>query len=115
MKPVENGIYVREDVATLPRWDDTLLWYTKAVASMRTKAITEPSSWRYQAAIHDYTREEDPLAIDGEELPSDADQARFWSRCQHGSWYFLPWHRGYLACFEQIVRAEIVRLGGPDG
>ena len=24
--------------------------------------------------------------------------------CQHGNWYFLPWHRGYLYFFEEIIR-----------
>ena len=28
--------------------------------------------------------------------PSTANIKRYWTQCQHGSWYFLPWHRGYL-------------------
>lgn len=24
--------------------------------------------------------------------------------CPHGNWWFLPWHRGYLGWFEQVVR-----------
>jgi hypothetical protein len=24
--------------------------------------------------------------------------------CPHGNWWFLPWHRGYLGWFEQIIR-----------
>jgi hypothetical protein len=114
MRPIEDGVRIQEDVTKLTRWDDTLLWYAKAVASLRAKPLTDPTSWRYQAAIHAYRRELDPLAVDGEALPSNADQSRFWGKCQHGGWYFLPWHRAYLACFEQIVRAEIVKLGGPD-
>ena len=34
-------------------------------------------------------------------------------QCQHQSWYFLPWHRGYLSALEAIVRAAVVKLGGP--
>ena len=38
-----------------------------------------------------------------------------WNQCQHGSWFFLPWHRGYLAAFEAIVRDAVVATGGsPD-
>ena len=80
---------------------------------MSARPITYPTSWRYQAAIHDYIRTRDPLAVNGETMPSSADQTKYWRQCQHGSWFFLPWHRGYLAYFEQIVRAEIVRQGGP--
>jgi tyrosinase len=47
-------------------------------------------------------------------FPPVAVQNRFWNQCQHQSWYFLPWHRGYLAAFEQIVHAAIIDAGGPD-
>ena len=114
MKPVQDGVHVREDVWKLAPWDDTLLWYAKATASLRGRSITDPLSWRFQAAVHAYVPSRDPLAVKDEELPSSQVQKRFWGRCQHGSWHFLPWHRAYLACFEQIVRAEIVKLGGPN-
>ena len=38
----------------------------------------------------------------------------FWRQCQHGSWYFLPWHRGYVLALEANIRAEVVALNGPD-
>jgi tyrosinase len=38
---------------------------------------------------------------------------KFWQQCQHGSWYFLPWHRGYLLALEANIRAAVVDLGGP--
>jgi tyrosinase len=47
-------------------------------------------------------------------LPPTAVQRRFWNQCQHQTWYFLPWHRGYLAAFEQLVRAAVVAAGGPS-
>ena len=37
------------------------------------------------------------------------------NQCQHSTWFFLPWHRGYLAAFEAIVADTIVSLGGPEG
>ena len=30
-----------------------------------------------------------------------------WCNCQHGSWFFLPWHRMYLAAFERIVQFSL--------
>jgi tyrosinase len=103
----------RANVWKLPATDDTLLWYGRAVAAMRARAVNDPLSWRYQAAIHDYDSSSDPLAAPDEVLPSSADQEAFWRQCQHGSWFFLPWHRMYLHHFESIVAAEVARQGGP--
>ena len=79
---------------------------------MQARPLDDPRSWRYQAAVHGYDRATDPLVHQSDRLP--ADQSAVWNQCQHNSWFFLPWHRGYVAYFEQIVRAEIVALGGPD-
>ncbi|HET6250671.1 MAG TPA: tyrosinase family protein [Tepidisphaeraceae bacterium] len=107
-------VRIRKNVLTLDARDDTLLWYGKAIAAMQKKLVADPSSWRYQAAIHDYTPGQDPNASTADKLPSKADQKKFWMQCQHGSWYFLPWHRMYLHHFEQIVLAELKKQGGPD-
>jgi len=111
-----SGVYVREDVWGLPRWDPTLLWYAKAVGEMFPKTISDSSSWRFQAAIHGYI-DTDPellaLMKPGEKLPAQTVQDTYWAKCQHASWYFLPWHRGYLGYFERIVRKTIIGLGGP--
>lgn len=109
----EQTIRTRRDVWNLNEWDDVLLWYARAVAEMRTRPLTDPTGWRYQAAIHEYDLTGDPYAIPGEQLPSTSQQDRFWSQCQHGSWYFLSWHRIYLGYFERIVGKVIVDLGGP--
>lgn len=79
------------------------------------RALDDPTSFRYQAAIHEYVRAADPLQQPGETLPSSADQQRFWNQCQHASWFFIPWHRWYLLYYEQIVADTIVKLGGPSG
>jgi tyrosinase len=105
-------VRVRKDVYKLPRGDKTLEWYGKAVAEMQKRKIKDPTSWRYQAAIHGYPPPEAP-AVPAAQLPSAADRAKFWNQCQHGSWFFQPWHRGYLIYFERICRAAIVALGGP--
>ncbi|HEV2693515.1 MAG TPA: tyrosinase family protein, partial [Verrucomicrobiae bacterium] len=43
-------------------------------------------------------------------IPSDVSM---WDQCQHGTWYFAPWHRGYLMALEAQLRADIVAAGGP--
>ncbi len=107
-------VRTRKSVATLGTAGDDLDWYAKAVAALRQLPLTDPTSWRYMAAVHGYPgHDTDPLAIAGEALPSTADQQQFWNQCQHQTWFFLPWHRGYLACFEEIVAAMVVKLGGP--
>src|SRR5690242_2937381 len=102
---------IRRNVLQLPSGDQTLLWYGRAIGEMRKRPITDPTSWRFQAAIHDYLRSADPLAVQREKLPALTIRRRFWAQCQHGSWFFLPWHRMYLHFFEQIVAAAVVQLG----
>ncbi|HWL37018.1 MAG TPA: tyrosinase family protein [Frankiaceae bacterium] len=81
-------------------WDPYTLAYAKAVVEMRSRADDDPTSWTYQAAMHGtYTTP-----------PAGAT----WNQCQHGSWYFLPWHRMYCYWFERIVRSIVIAQGGPD-
>lgn len=44
-------------------------------------------------------------------MRSVADQDVYWHQCQHQSWYFLPWHRGYLAALGAIVRKSLSHRG----
>lgn len=104
---------IRPDVWKLQDWDDVLLWYARAITEMKTRPLDDPSSWRFQAGIHDYRRAGDPYAVATDQIPSASIQQRFWSQCQHSSWYFLPWHRMYLGYFERIVASTVESLGGP--
>jgi tyrosinase len=104
----------RQNVLTLSPGNKTIFWYEKAVAAMQAKPIRDPTSWRYQAAIHEYVRAADPLKKPSDKLPSATERNKYWTQCQHNSWFFLPWHRMYLHIFEQIVLAEVVKLGGPS-
>jgi tyrosinase len=107
---------VRKSVFKLGSAGDDLDWYGKAVAVLKTRPLADPTSWRYMAAVHGYPgASSDPFAQPGDKPPSKADQQKFWNQCQHQTWFFLPWHRGYLACFEEIVAAAVVEAGGPDG
>jgi tyrosinase len=83
---------------------------------MQGKPITDVTSWWFLAAIHGFEpalwTSFDALPV-GAALPTPALLTRYVAKCQHRTWYFLPWHRGYVAAFEAIVRAAIVGLGGP--
>jgi len=93
----------REDVWTLTRaegdWPETLVAYEKAVALLRERdpaagPPVEPLGWRFLAAIH---------GLQGPGGGADTSNA-LWSNCQHGSWFFLPWHRMYLMAFELAIQ-----------
>jgi tyrosinase len=115
MQPTQQ--YIRKNVWEVGSdWAEPILWYARGVAAMRARALAEPTSWRFYAAIHGineqlwrqlgYLSQSDPL-------PSNALVQAFWNQCQHGSWYFLPWHRGYLLAFEANIREVVINLGGP--
>jgi tyrosinase len=83
---------------------------------MQQRAFNDRTSWTYLAAIHG-------LNLGGwigagilppaPPMPPQPEQATVWNQCQHSGWYFLPWHRGYVAAFESIVAATVAQLGGP--
>lgn len=65
--------------------------------------FSDPTGWRHLAEAHGNS-------IDRSQWPAGA----LWNECEHGGWFFLPWHRMYLYHFERIVRAAVVELGGPS-
>jgi len=75
--PAAPGI--RKNIATLSPSDPTVISYKKAVEVMKQRRPDHPTSWSFQASIHN-------------------------NACPHGNWFFLPWHRAYLFYFEQICR-----------
>jgi hypothetical protein len=50
----------------------------------------DPRGWTFQANIHG--------------APLDVPEKPAWRQCQHGSYFFFPWHRMYLYWFERILR-----------
>ncbi len=101
----------------------SLLWYAKGVGIMQTRALDDLNSWWFFAAIHgEYLNETNypgwgsipgPPQVPTTPLPSKSIQDSYWNQCQHQSWYFPPWHRGYLLALEAQIRAAVVSLGGP--
>lgn len=64
--------------------------YRRAVEVMQERSrvnADDPRGWTFQAAIH-----------------GSSTQGQFFNKCEHASWWFLPWHRAYLYFFERIVR-----------
>ncbi len=73
--------------------------YAEGVRVMRERSATDPMDplgWVYQSRIHGNPR--------GRER--QPDEPVDWSTCQHGSWFFLPWHRMSLRQFERIIQCE---------
>ena len=91
-------VYVRRDVWSLAPDDPIIDAYTNAVKRMRERPPDDPTSWTYQAAMH------------GTHAKPNKPE---WNGCQHGTWFFLPWHRMFLFFFERIVRAAVAEGGGP--
>jgi tyrosinase len=80
-------------------WPQVLVAYERAVGLLRqldppTGKPSNPLGWRFLAAMHGLA--------DANRLPDTTNP--LWSNCQHGSWFFLPWHRMYLYAFEAIVQ-----------
>lgn len=53
--------------------------YNQVVGHMKATKHGDKSLWELQADIH-------------------------YDHCPHGNWFFLPWHRVYVYCFEEICR-----------
>lgn len=106
---------VRKSVYELD--DDTLYWYSKAVEHLKARDINDPTSWWYLAAVHGYYNLPPSVTYWQEATGYPPSQSTissgYWMRCQHGTWYFLPWHRMYLYYFERIVADAVLQEGGP--
>jgi tyrosinase len=94
-------VRVRQDIWDLgdesdPWRDPVILAYAHGVGAMQQLAPSEPrngANWVNQGAIHEHQ--------------GPSVRRRLEDQCQHGSWFFLPWHRMYLHRFEQIVRSHL--------
>jgi len=81
--------YVRRNVGGMSAFDPVITDYRAAIKAMQALPTTNPLSWAYQAAIHGTTLTNNLTA---------------WNTCEHGSYFFWPWHRMYLYWFERIIR-----------
>lgn len=92
-----------------------LLWYAIAVGEMQSRALKDETSWWFYAGIHGYNwvNLPTPPSIPKGPEPTSGQITQFWNQCQHGTWFFLPWHRGYLYALEKVLRGIIQEKGGP--
>jgi tyrosinase len=98
-------------------WAEPILWYARGVKAMKARKLNEPTGWRFYGAMHGIFPQlwrQYGYLKSSDRLPTTAVQRKYWKQCQHGSWYFLPWHRGYLIAFEAIIRDAVVKAGGPS-
>jgi len=105
--------------------NEALLWYARGVGEMQSRSLDDQNSWWFFAAIHgEYIDIANgypgwgfipgPPQVPTTPKPSSSIVTRFWNQCQHQSWYFPPWHRGYLIALEAQIREAVVSLGGPS-
>jgi tyrosinase len=100
-----------------------LLWYAKGVGVMQSRALNDQNSWWFFGAIHGqeialtkfpgWGHLPAPPQVPTTPLPSASLKKLYWDQCQHQTWYFPPWHRGYLVALEAQIRAAVVSLHGP--
>jgi tyrosinase len=110
---------IRQDVATLGSgWNNkTLLNYALAMAELDDLEISNRNSWKFLGAIHGFDQDlwvAAELIGANDPVPSDLTNRTYGNQCQHGSWFFLSWHRGYLYTFEAIVAAKVKELTGDE-
>jgi tyrosinase len=93
-----------------------LYWYAAGVREMQNRSLDDPTSWWFYAAIHgsDWSGATLPANVPDKPAPSAALKGQYWGQCQHSTWFFPPWHRGYLYAIENVLRKIIKELGGPD-
>ena len=108
----------RQDVATLGSgWNKVLLNYALAMRELDKLPITDRNSWKFLGAIHGFDRQlwiDENVLGEDDPIPKDLINKTYGSQCQHGSWYFLSWHRGYVYAFEAIVAAKVKELTGDE-
>lgn len=86
-----SGVYIRENIATFMQTPGKIAALRRGIQVMQSRADTNPTSWIYQANMHG--------------IPSgETRRLTAWRTCNHGSFFFFPWHRMYLYYFERILR-----------
>ena len=80
--------FVRPNVKFLTATSPAIVSYKKGIAAMQQLPATSPLNWTNWANIHGSPSGTGPL----------------WGTCQHGNWWFFPWHRMYLLYFEAAIR-----------
>jgi hypothetical protein len=84
--------YIRTDFTKLnPTLKQAYADGVKAMKALSVSNPADPRGWTYQSNIH---------GIPGAVPPP---LQKYWSKCQHQTYFFLSWHRMYIYYFERIV------------
>jgi tyrosinase len=81
---------VRRDIYSLDPDGPEIAALRKGVAVMKARPSDDPTGWVYQANLHG---------------TYDQPLKPGWATCQHGNYWFPPWHRMEVYFFERILRA----------
>lgn len=81
--------FVRENIYTFMQSSQKVAALRRGVQVMKSRSANLRTSWAYQANMHGTTTR--PLMTS-------------WNTCDHGTFFFFPWHRMYLYYFERILR-----------
>jgi hypothetical protein len=82
-------IYTRRNIYCLNAYSSEVVAYKAAITAMQALPATNGRSWMAQANIHGAFAPPAGMIADA---------------CEHGSTFFLSWHRMYVYFFERIVR-----------
>lgn len=83
---------VRPNVKGMTASSPTIVSLKAGIAAMKALPASNPLNWNNFANIHGI----------GPTPPSGSNP--LWNTCQHGHWWFLPWHRMYLFFFERAIQ-----------
>ena len=84
--------FVRQSIASLTPAQIASL--QKGFQAMMSRPASDPTSYRFQANIHGTS-----------DAATTPQETQSWNNCEHGSYYFLSWHRMYLYFLDRILRA----------
>jgi hypothetical protein len=104
IRPPFRLLRTRREIWGLERtntWDPITLAYAKAIQELQGRPATNRTNYQYQTNIH------------GTSSGSGTGPDGIWNACQHGTWFFFPWHRMYILQFELIVKKVVTAQGGP--
>jgi Common central domain of tyrosinase/Polyphenol oxidase middle domain len=91
---VQNGVFIRQSLSTLGPNSPDVVSLRNGISRMRALPATDCRNWNNWGNVHGI----------GPAPPPTSPASPQWNTCQHGSWWFLPWHRMYLIFFERIIR-----------
>jgi len=85
---------VRPNLKNLTASSQTIVSLKKGIQAMINLPSSNILNWNNFANIHGI----------GPTPPPTSPTNPLWSTCQHGQWWFLPWHRMYLFYFERAIQ-----------